>query len=95
MRDGVPHFVDGGAVRLRPLQKAAVGADDLRQLIACHTQERMVREDHGVVGQIRIGDDHWHACRRYGGKKDVVPMVGDLMRAASNGCECTVGIHGI
>ncbi len=55
----------------------------------------MIREDHGVVGQVRIGDDHRHACRRYGGKEDVVAMVGDLMRAASNGCECTVGIHGI
>ena len=76
-------FGDRVAVGVRPLEEAAIGADQLLPAVAGHADEGAVDEEDRVVGLVRIGDDHRHARRLDGREEDVVMHVLDARRSAA------------
>ncbi len=77
---------DGGRIGQRPLQKAAVAAEDLVPRIAGEAAERRIGEDDRVIQQTRIGDDHGHPRRPDGGREGIGAAAGaDQLRADARG----------
>ena len=67
-----PDQVDGRRVCGRPLQEAAVPAEDLIRRVASHTLKRFVDEHERHVGVFRVGQAHRHAGHLDRGEEDVL-----------------------
>ncbi len=64
------------ATAARALQETAVPADDFAHGVTGKTAERLVGENHGIVGQPRISNDHRHAGGANGGDEGIGANVG-------------------
>jgi hypothetical protein len=70
--DGATDLGNAVLVGLRPLQKAAVPADQLLGVETRKVAERGIGKDDRIVGLAGIGDDHRHAGRLEGGGERIV-----------------------
>ena len=86
--DGRANACHRRRVGLRPLQEAAVAADDLLPRVAGEAAERIVGEDHRVVVRAGVGDDHRHprgahrGCERVGSGGDALEFGLDAVAVA-------------
>ena len=88
---GGPDAPDRARVRVRPLEEAAVAAEDVFPRIARQAAERIVGKHHGVIGLARVGDDHRHARGPHGGHE----RVGATAQPKQFGADpCGVGLCG-
>ena len=72
---GLLDLADGAAVGERALEEAAVPAVDLFAAVAREVEKGAVGEGDGVVGPVRIGDDHRHPGHLDGGEEHVAAVV--------------------